>query len=193
MSAGIIFSYISPGFANMGDIQSETEEYQRAIDNAAAANQEAINKINQIDSVTTEERYRLELALSDEIDPVRYAYELESLILSQGLFLSSISIGEKKPLKTNVQGNLSQASAQSSTDESGLETSFSETDSESGFSQIVTQTFDFTVSGTYEQLQDLIQAIEQNARLTDFMEVEFSATDEGAMELTATVRTYGLK
>lgn len=185
ISAAGIFSVIQPMFDEIEKVQSETEEYDRALSSAREANSRLAELNRKVSGLSQQERHRIELLVPEVSDPVKTAYEVEQLIVSQGVFLNSINIAP--PVKIASPVSSSVAALVSDDDDS----TFSESVSSGGGHMMVGQDVLVSVSGTYSQFKELLTKIESSARLIDITSVSFQGVDSDINTYLLTLRTYG--
>lgn len=177
---------IVPMYENIGVIQSETEEYQRALDSAVETNKKLSSLKQEIGRYGQQEKYRIELLVPQDLAPVRAAYDIEELIGESGMFLNSITVGEIAQVTPPVT-----APASGGTPEADENTGFDFSVDES-VSGMVSQQLEISVSGTYEQFKYLLSRVESSARLMDVTNVTFTGSDSDLSAYSLTVQVYGL-
>lgn len=180
VSVSGIFMVIKPMYDEIGSIQLETEEYQRALDTAVQANAKMTSLKNDINRYSQQDKYRIELLVPENLAPVRAAYDIEELVSETGMNLTSISVGTVGKINNPVAA----PSAAQAAEAFDLE--------EVGTMNLVSQQLDLSVSGTYEQFKYLLTKLESSARLIDIKTLSFSGEDSDLSTFTLSLVVYGL-
>ncbi len=183
-----IVSFVQPMLQKIQIVQSESEEYDLAIEVSAEASVLLGRLEQQISQVSQQEKYRVELLVPDFIAPVELAYDIEALIKEDSLFLNSIRISQPTRILDPV-GRVAVPVPQESED------TFSSFDQVSSVSEqsIISQEIEISVDGTYEQFKSLLAKIEQSARLIDVVSIKFESSDADVNAYAMTLRFYGLQ
>lgn len=154
---GVVYTYVLPAFGQVAVIQEQITEYESAIKLAESANQKARDLRQVKESISEAKIARLEEALPEQLDPLQYAYELETLALEENLFVTSISVEEPTETITNEQEN----------DDGTID----------GIA-IMKQGVTLTVQGTYPEIKSFIKRIEYDAQLTEILDLSITPDDD---------------
>lgn len=173
-----VFTIIMPKFEEIAVIQSETEEYDQAIESAFATNERLSALTQQASSFSQQEQHKLDRLVPFNIDTLSLGYDIEGLIDRHGLFLNGIDIAEPTVLRDPVQTSApSEAGPASAPIEKEIEQ----------------QEITITLSGTYEQFKGFLADIETSAQLLEVVELLYSSTGSDLSQFSLTVMAYGLQ
>lgn len=174
-----VFTVIIPTVNSMGETQKETDEYVVAIESAYATNQRLNALLQQIESISPQERFQLDRLVPSTIDAVRTAFDLEVLVQKNNLFLITLNVMEEfaipDPVVTNYQVG------EGNKDASG-----------SLLGNIAYRDFEIVAAGTYDQFKNLLADIESSAQLFEVQTVSFQATNSDIIQYSLVIRTFGL-
>jgi len=174
-----VFTIIVPMFKTMGETQKETDEYSLAIESAFATNERLNSLVAKTESLSQQERYRLNRLIPPTIDPIRTAYDLEVLIEKHRLFLISINVLDEEIMEDPV-----------ATSNVISEDEFGSADQVVG--SIGHQEFELAVAGTYDQFKSLLADVESSAQLFEVQSVDIQSTDSDIIQFNMIIRTFGL-
>lgn len=168
---------ISPTWDQIGNVQSEVERYDTAINDAKSLIDQRDALLDRLNALPQADRDRLLKVLPDSVDNVRLALDIDAIASSLGVSLSQIDVA------------VSQDQAQS-TDSSarGLGDTLSPT----------TEVYDqvdisFTVEATYEDFKAFIVALEKSLRLVEITEISFTRTEGDLYTFDVTLTTFWLR
>jgi hypothetical protein len=174
-----VFTVVVPTMTTIGETQAETEEYSRAIESAFAANERLNALIRETESLSQQERYRLNRLIPETIDPVSTAHDLEVLIEKNNLILVSILILEE--LATPDPVVTSQIAGAGGFDES-----------DENIGNIGYRDIEIVFAGTYDQLKSFIADAESSAQLFEIQSISFQSNNSDIIQYSLTLRTFGL-
>lgn len=174
LAVAIFFFFAKPIFADIEEIQEETNEYREAVEKATEFNDFLQTLITTRNSFSSYELERLETLIPDDIDEVRALVDLKALAEQNGMLFGNI----------DVQGTREQQKA----------TSFvpDEASNEVTSADFKTADISFSVIGSYEQMLAFLQNIERSLILMDVVELNFKGTESSLSLYNFTVRLYAL-
>lgn len=178
VSGVAVFSIVMPKLNEMGDIQKEITGYEQAIENAFASNERLNALVREADSLSQQERFRLETLVPQKIDPIRTAFNIETLIDRHNLFLITLEILDE----------ISAPDPVSTSPDSGAGFGAGASDP----ARIATQEVEVVMAGTYEQFKAFLTDIETNARLMEVTQIQFASTNSDLSQFTMRIKIYGL-
>lgn len=130
-------------------------EYSKAMDSAKDLDSRRSSLVEKYNSISVEDRQRLEDMLPNNVDNIKLVLELETIAKKHGLIIESPKLETKtETVKTDVPTN---SQGQAIRSDSGNVSSL----------PYGTFTLDFTVRSTYENAKKLVTDIEQNLRLIE--------------------------
>lgn len=174
-----VFTIIVPTFDTIGKTQKETEEYSLAIESAFATNERLNALVRETESLSQQERYRINRFIPPKVDPIRTAYDLEALVEKHRLFLISLNVMDEEVMEDPVI-----TSNQASEDEFG--------NPNQAVGSIGYNDFELVVAGTYEQFKAMLADLESSAQLFEMQSVTFQSTDSDIIQFNLVIRTFGL-
>lgn len=179
LSIGIIFTYLKPEFSKIGETQNKITTYQEENQKVKEVNDELERQVGILKSVSKDDNLRLLTYLPDYIDPIVVMKDIQAIAKDSGVILSSVTdLGEGEGSDTQNQTLY-----------------FAETFDPNPVPLILEKkpsvhTFGMSFEGSYSQVKDLLQKLEQNhyPLVVDGLEIQ---TDEGGfLGVTATINTY---
>lgn len=174
-----VFTMIVPTFKTIGETQKETDEYSLAIESAFATNERLNALVRETEKLSQQERYRIDRFIPATVDPIRTAYDLETLIEKHRLFLVGLTVTEESVMDDPVV-----------TSNAVAEDDFGEGTQQVG--SIGYNDFELVVAGTYEQFKDFLADIEASDQLFELQSVNFQSTDSDIIQFNTIIRTFGL-
>ncbi|MEI8123657.1 MAG: type 4a pilus biogenesis protein PilO [bacterium] len=179
-SLGIFFGYVDPNYRGTSASLDTTDysslsivqlkdEYKKFSDisnssNIIVSKRDAL--INKKNSITEENKAKLERLLPSNIDNIRLIIEISDIAQKRGLIVRNISVGDVKESSNSI----------------GV------SDSEFG-----TLSLKFSVNSSYNNLLLFLKDLQNNLRLVDVTDLSFSATDSGYYDFGISLNTYWLK
>jgi hypothetical protein len=157
ISGVAVGTLVMPQYEKIGDIQTETAEYETAAERAYQANQRLNALVQRVQGLSAQERYRLDRFIPEVADPLKTSYELERLALKAGMFINGLSVLDPELVEDPVLTAVA-LSAPETVDE-GVP---------APVNQVVAYDIDLTVAGTYEQFKQLLSDVEMSA---EYLEV----------------------
>lgn len=146
----------SCSYSGIKAIRNEKISYTAALKSAEDLESRREDLTKKYNSVSVEERQRLEALLPNNVDNIKLVLELETLAKKYGLLIESPKL-ENKTESTKVEPTNSQGQAIRAGAEAGLSSSL----------PYGTFTLDFTVRSTYDNAKLLVKDIERNLRLIE--------------------------
>lgn len=164
-AAGAIFVvYIEPTYADIEELRSTDALYDDALSKAAELRQVRDNIMSQYQDIPSEDIERVEKMVPDTVDNVRLARDIDNIARAYGMTVSDLSVSVNEPSGTGVQ--------------------------QTGTYRTVT--LQFSVSGTYQELQAFLRDMENSLRLLDVTSISFSAGEGSVYDYRITLNTYWL-
>ena len=185
VSGVAVFTIIVPKFDEIRTVQEETAQYEEALDSAFATNERLSILSRQLDSLSQQERYRLDRFLPTTIDTLGLAYDIETLIDRNGLFLISFDVEDERRLEDPVETTAPITSG-------GEDDQFA-APAAATQKQLAVQTYSISAAGTYEQFKAFLRDIETSAQLLEVTDMDFASTDSDLNQFAITVEAYGLE
>lgn len=162
----IIATYVQPTFLDIGTVQDEIATYQEERQKVASVNSQLAAAVAQLESVSREERAKLERYL-----PERESYD--EIAVSRDLTLITQQ-AEVSPSDISYQGLA---------DSSG--------DPEMGAAIVpIRHLHSLSVQGTYAQLKTLLSLLEQNSYPLVVRELQVQQVDGGFLNASLQIVTY---
>jgi hypothetical protein len=150
---------VQPMFTEIKNVQAEAEEYDRAMVLAEEANTVLAGLEKDIAQVTQQEKYRIELLIPDYIEPVKMAYNIETLEASESMFLSSIAINDATTIPDPVGKAEPVEVVQTEEEMFGDGGPVSEFEEVTTAETLISQEISLSVAGTYEQFKSLLSKL----------------------------------
>jgi hypothetical protein len=171
IAIAVFFVYTDPTYSK--DVQSLRDEI-RSVGNARSAaekfRQTEAQLIQERDTVSLEERRRIEELLPDTVENVDVILDLDSLAEAQNVQIVDVDVSNA-PTGGNANGTIIEPSE---TPENSL---------------LIT----ITALGTYERMRGFIQALERSLRAIDIVEISFPTSQTGVYRFAITLRVYWLR
>ncbi len=179
-SLGIFFGYVDPNYRGTSASLDTTDystfsilqlkdEYAKFSDIASSSNIIVSKRdilVNKKNSITEENKSKLEKLLPSNIDNIRLIIEITDIAEKRGLVVRNVSVGDIKTSSNSI----------------GV------SDSEFG-----TLSLKFSVNSSYNTLLLFLKDLEDNLRLVDITDISFTSTDSGYYDFGISLNTYWLK
>jgi len=99
LSVFLFFWYIQPTWAEIQDIQSQTQEYKTALANVSELQNQVEQKLLTRDQISAPKKQRLNTILPDTFDPVQFLIELDRLAEDSGMIVENVSFSGTPALR----------------------------------------------------------------------------------------------
>lgn len=176
LAIGIYFTFTDGQIESAKAIQEVNSRYDSAITNARKLVSVRDSVLKSYNSISDDDRVRLEKMLPDNIDNVRLIIDVNSIGTRHGVVLRNVHTSANDTAKASAStgggGTLSGGG---------------------GTTQYNTVTIAFSVSTTYENFISLIQDIERSLRVMDIASVTLNSNDNGVYDYGVEIKTYWLK
>lgn len=176
VSIATVFTVIMPMYGTIGTVQAEMEGYDEALKSAREVNLRLKALNDQINDVSQQSRHRINMLVPEYAEGVKVAYDIDQLLLSSDMFVDSIVVNPEESIE--MDGAIDTGETFSGMEES---------------SSMVAQDIQLSISGTYENLKDLLAQFEQSSRLMDVVSIGFESIDGDLAAYELTIRVYGQK
>ncbi len=175
-----VFTMIVPTFKTIGETQKETDEYSQAIDSAFATNERLNALVRETESLSQQEKYRINRFIPPTVDPIRTANDLETLTEKHKLFLITISVIDEEEMEDPVATS------------NAIGEDFGSGSDNQTIGSIGYNDFELVVAGTYDQFKSFLADIESSAQLFEVQSINFQSTDSDIIQFNTVIRTFGL-
>ncbi|MCD5382467.1 MAG: hypothetical protein LR017_04150 [Candidatus Pacebacteria bacterium] len=172
IAVAIFFFFAKPMFAEIREVQDQTNKYREAVAKAEEFNRELQRLINKRNEFSARDLERLDALVPASIDEVQALIDLQALANESGMLFGNIEVE-----KVDVSADLD------------LEPS---SQRKSLMEQFDTVDISFGLIGTYEQMRAMLDAIEKSLVLMEIMHVDFEVTEGDLQQYNFTIRLYSL-
>jgi hypothetical protein len=174
-----IYLTVTKGFINDAKaVKAVNDQYKSAIANAEQLIKVREQVLKAYNSLTEEDRERLDKMIPGTVDNIRLVIDLNSIGVRHGLAL--------KDVRAAATGNDSAPTSQNGPRQAKQEGMISTP-------TLDTVTISFGVTAPYLEFISLLQDLEANLRIMDISRLSVSATDTGLYEFSVELKTYWLK
>ena len=171
----VVTTVIRPELDEIQVKQDNLAELNDAINKADTYNRSLAEKLNRANSTPQADLVSLNRFLPNSIDSSRVARDLENIVKGNGLLLQDITISELEAI--NVDGENASADVTPGVVISGGDALRGEIRRD-----LVTQVFSVEAIGTYQNMKEMLRAIERNAYPLRLNNMEFvSENEEGSV------------
>ena len=174
ISVGIIFTYIQPAFDEIGETQDIISRYQTERGKVEEVNRELSRQISVLESVSGNDQRALLTYMPDDVDVVSVMRDIKYLTDQSGAIFVDI---------------LDEGLASTEDERNNRSTSFVTAQTESDDAAYA-RTITFNVEGSYQQIKQLFQLMEQNDYPLEAHAVRIDSTEGGFLGAEIQLRTY---
>jgi len=165
ISIVIVFTYIKPTFAEIGQLQEDTYEFNDAIVKAEQFNQRLRELIAIENSFSMSDRVALETFLPENINKAQVLRDIEYIAEQDDITIDTISIADS-------EGNSS---------DDDYSPTVTDEDSSQSISPFVKTEIDLDVTVTYEELKQFLTRLEANSYVLEVTSMTFGlSTEDGS-------------
>lgn len=168
VSVGIIFTYVEPTFSLVKANQDKIVEYQSEIKKVSEVSAQLDSLVSKMESVSSDDISRLNTYMPNSVDVIAVSRDLLFMVKKSGTQYKSVGFLEGGNQKSSKQTN-----------EDGKDPK--------------EYTFSLTVGGSYKQLKELINLIEQNNYPLEIQSADITSSEGGFIGLNLNLTTYGQK
>lgn len=200
VAASLFIVYIQPTFLEIRTLENETNDFSEAVSKAAQHNQLLASLVERKNSFTRAELERIEALAPDTIDEVSVMSDLQGIVLTNSMILSSIEAGEWTEVTSEAGDGAGGVSGLLREDEAAL---LDETDparinnggvaAATAEQTYIQKKFVMNVFGTYSQFKNLLQDIERSLLLMSVTDITFEAAEGSLGAYTITISVSKLK
>lgn len=170
LAIGLFYTFTSPQYEDAQALASQSAEYQNVIDNVERIAEARDQLLLSYESISAEDRTRLNRILPSNLDAVGFAKDLDALASRYGVSVQSVQI------ETSLEQN-------------GSNIELAENSKPYGRSFVT-----FTFVSNYPNFLRLLGDLERSLRLMDIQNISFEVGETGNLyEHTVTAETYWLK
>ena len=187
LAIGIYFTLTKGMIEDANSVRSVNLRYAAAIDSAAKLIKMRDKVVQDFSRVSADDRARLSKMIPQSVDNIRLVIDLNDFALKQGFTFKNIQVSAAAsqpkattPARSNTTAVTGGGAAQNP---AGLAMA----------PVLDTITVSFSVTATYQQFVQLLQALEANLRLMDVTHLTLTANDNGLYEWSVQFKTYWLK
>lgn len=207
ISIGFAIFYVKPEYDHVQDMRADLKKLSGIIEDTNKI-KTLIKQTGEIlNAIDVDNQTRLNVFLPETLDPIRFANNLQSLGLKNGIVLSEIEVEEKKPDAT-TQSTPKPTAEDVSAGTAGKIFSISQQSTTQAGAQpqrYVTTKANFIFSATYGGLLSFLKDLEKSLGLINITSLSFkplhSADDEKVVkedsailyQFTAEIEVYSLK
>lgn len=166
LAIAIVMLFVRPTFSDIGDLQTEVQEYSLERERVTQTNQVLAARVSDLESIAINDRSRLTTYIPTLLDEVAVLRDIEVITRIAGVEYTTIE----------YNGEL--------TDDSEEARLTQTADSP------VAQEFAISVVGSYGRLKDFFSMLEQNEYPLQIYTLNISSLDGGFLLADATVVTY---
>ncbi len=182
LAGALYFTYTKGIWMEAQDVKTVNDQYVSAISNAERLITLRKKANDDYNSITADDREKLDKMIPDTVDNIRLIIDLNNVGVQNGLSLKNITASAK-----SSSGSASGAASQSSSSGFGKKDT-----SGINIPNIDTVGVSFSVSATYQQFINLMQALEANMRIMDLTHLSVTANDTGTYDFSVQLNTYYL-
>lgn len=189
VALGIFFTYTKDQYAKVSDLRSVNSSYENAIKNANELIAKRDQVVNAYNSISENDRKRLEEILPDRVDIIRLIIDIRSLIERRGgkfkdadIGAQEIKVGEQKDAKVNSGASIVAAG--------DVAAPIEDPENANGVKPTM---LTIKFSATYDNFLSILKDIESSLRLVEISKIEFTPGDTNQYDYTVELKTFWLK
>lgn len=186
LALGIFFTYTNKQYAKVKDLRTVNAAYEKAIADSVELIKKRDQVVNAYNSISEEDRLRLERILPDHVDSIRLINDIKSLLARRGVTLKDVKTGSAKAIVGKETTAKTNPSAEIVSDQPAEEVEGDTVKSE-------TLTFKFTT--TYDNFSEILRDLQSSLRIIEVSRIKFTSKDKdnGQYDFEVEVRTFWLK
>ena len=168
----VFFSVTRPMFAEIKIVQDETQEYEKAVNEAEALNQKLKALIAAKNQFSDIQREALEMFVPSSIDEVRILNDLKGIATTNRMLLGNVKVSEETMLTSSPEGESARAAV--------------------SYDNLVSSDISFALIGTYDQFKAMLRDMERSLVLMEVTNITFTASEGDLMQFEVTARVFAL-
>lgn len=189
------FWYLQPTYNEIQSIQEEIAAYDRTLSQVQQLQSELNSELEKQDAITNQQLQRLNRMLPETVDTVRYLIELDQIAAQHGMSINGVSFSGAPARFGGSGGNNEGGSGGEVSEGDSNNVTNANKNTANGYNSLDTS---FSVSGSYQDVQNFMRDIERSSRLMDIISFKLSTADGGGEEglqagnnqYSFTIRTY---
>lgn len=186
LALGIFFTYTNKQYAKVKELRVVNASYEKAIADSVELIKKRDQVVNAYNSISEENRQKLDRILPDHVDSIRIINDLKSLLARRGVTLKDVKTGNAKA----VVGKNTTAKANPSADL----VSEQPTEAQEG-DTIKSETITLRFTTSYENFSQVMKDIQSSLRIIEVSKVRFDSKEKenGLYDFEVEFKTFWLK
>ncbi len=187
IAIAVFFFLIDPKYTDVQALQMEVAENEKTLKVAQELAQKRQELRDKYNSISQEEKNKIERLLPDTVDNVRLIIYIDDIAEKMGLVVRNISIASEKEPSPNVVSGTVESQFEGIVDEDAIQ--YVDT------TKIGVISFSFSVAAEYDVFLDFLTQLEDSLRIVDIRNINITrgSADSGLYEYSVTLDTYWLK
>lgn len=187
LAMGIFFTYTNKQYAKVKDLRTINAAYEKAIADSVELIKKRDQVVNAYNSISEENRSKLDRILPDHVDSIRVINDIKSLLARRGIVLKDVKTGSAKAVVGKDTGAKLNPSAEIVSEQVSAE--------EQEGDVVKSETLTFKFSTTYENFVEIMRDIQTSLRIMEVSKITFSAGEKenGQYDFVVELKTFWLK
>lgn len=182
LALGIFFTYTSKQYTKVKELRAVNAAYEKAIADSVELIKKRDQVVSAYNSISEQDRQRLERILPDHVDSIRLINDIKSLLARRAVTLKSVKTGSANAIvgKGNVKENPSASivSNQPAEDEGDV---------------VKSETLNLQFTTSYDTFLEILRDLESSLRIMEISAVKFTPKDTGQYDFEVDVKTFWLR
>ncbi len=174
LSLGIVFTYIKPALSQIAQTQNTISVYQVEQAKVSEVNTKLDRVVSAVNRVSSDDRQRLLTYMPDMVDTVSVPRDLNAIAKAAGVILSQIKY--EGPRESSEPAQFNDPSLLTTTPDAEFKPE--------------AHIFSFVFDASYEQIKDVLAALEKNSYPLEVHDMNIEKTEGGFLQVTMKLVTY---
>lgn len=183
LALGIFFTYTTKQYEKVKELRAINAAYEKAILDSVELIKKRDQVVSAYNSISEEDRLRLERILPDHVDSIRLINDIKGLLARRAVTLKSVKTGSANAIvgKTTVKEN---PSANIVSNEP-IEDQQNDT--------IKSETVNLQFTASYDVFLEILADLESSLRIMEISAIKFTPKDTGQYDFEVDVKTFWLR
>ena len=184
LGLGIFFTYTNKQYAKVKELRAVNAVYEKAIADSVELIKKRDQVVNAYNSISEEDRQRLERILPDHVDNIRLINDIKTLLSRRGITLKDVKTGNPNAIIGKASTERANPSADIVSDVPA---------GEDQGDTVKSETISITFSTTYDTFLEILNDLSSSLRIIEISNIKFAPKDTPTYEFQVEIKTFWLR
>lgn len=182
LALGIFFTYTTKQYSKVKELRAVNAAYEKAITDSVELIKKRDQVVSAYNSISEEDRLRLERILPDHVDSIRLINDIKSLLSRRAVTLKSVKTGSANAIV-----------GKGTTKENPSASIVSDQPAENEGDVVKSETLNLQFTTSYDTFLEILRDLESSLRIMEISAIKFIPKDTGQYDFEVDVKTFWLR